>query len=358
MSFAAKAEPPTADKTAIVGSLLGTAVGDAIGLPREGLSPRRAERLFPAPYRHALLFGHGMVSDDTEHACLVAEALLVADGDPQRFERHLARGLRHWLLGLPAGVGFATLRSILRLWCGVPPHRSGVFSAGNGPAMRSPLLGAYFPAEPELMRDYVLRSTRITHSDPLAFHGALAVALAAAQSSRGRADLDALCAELIRLQPEVTGGPLPELLQQAAASAARNEPVSSFASKLGCRQGIGGYIGHTVPCVLQTWLRHADDYAGGIGELLQAAGDTDTTCAIYGGIVGARVGKDGIPQAWRDGICEWPKTLCWIERLGTALTDPAEKSRPGYFLPGLLLRNLLFLLVVLAHGLRRLAPPY
>jgi len=57
------------------GAILGTAVGDAIGLPREGLSPRRASRLFgDPPLGHRLLLGRGMVSDDTEHTCMTAQA--------------------------------------------------------------------------------------------------------------------------------------------------------------------------------------------------------------------------------------------------------------------------------------------
>jgi len=357
MSSVAKPELMAAQEAAIIGCLLGTAVGDAIGLPAEGLSARRAAKLFPSPVRQRLLFGRGMVSDDTEHACLVAEALLSADGDALVFEQSLARGLRFWLLGLPAGVGFATLRSTLRLWCGFPPHKSGVFSAGNGPAMRSPLLGVTFADDDDALREHVLYSTRLTHSDPLAFHGALAAALAAAQHATSP-NANELLTRLLRLAPEANTGPLPTLLQQAFASAKADQTVTDFAAAIGCRHGISGYIGHTVPCVLQTWLRYADNYVGGIRELLAAGGDTDTTCAIFGGIVGARVGKAGIPQAWRNDICEWPKSLAWVERLGAALADPEQKSRPGFFLPGLPLRNLVFLLTVLAHGLRRLAPPY
>jgi len=47
---------------AIVGSLLGTAVGDALGLPYEGLSPRRAERMLGTPDRYRFVPGRGMVS--------------------------------------------------------------------------------------------------------------------------------------------------------------------------------------------------------------------------------------------------------------------------------------------------------
>lgn len=71
----------------IVGCILGTAVGDAIGLPYEGLSRRRGARILGAPDRHRFLFGRGMVSDDTEHTCIVAQSLIAADGDLIAFQR-------------------------------------------------------------------------------------------------------------------------------------------------------------------------------------------------------------------------------------------------------------------------------
>src|SRR5579863_10369291 len=115
----------------IAGVLLGTAVGDALGLPYEGLSPRRARRLFgPGPLRHRFFLGRGMISDDTEHTCMAGQALLRAPRDVDRFAKSLAWRFRFWLLGLPAGIGSATLRSITKLWLGISPRNSGVFSAG------------------------------------------------------------------------------------------------------------------------------------------------------------------------------------------------------------------------------------
>jgi ADP-ribosyl-[dinitrogen reductase] hydrolase len=105
----------------IAGVILGTLAGDALGLPREGMSRRRAARVFGgAPLRHKFLFGRGMMSDDTEHACLTAEALLAHPDNPTACAGPLAWKLRFWLLGLPAGVGFGTLRAILKLWVGFP----------------------------------------------------------------------------------------------------------------------------------------------------------------------------------------------------------------------------------------------
>ncbi len=59
------------NEKAIIGCILGTAVGDALGLPYEGLSAARAQKLLGPPERHRFFLRRGMVSDHTEHTCLV-----------------------------------------------------------------------------------------------------------------------------------------------------------------------------------------------------------------------------------------------------------------------------------------------
>lgn len=60
------------NRDAIIGCILGTAVGDALGLLYEGVSPARAVRLLSPSDRYHFFFGRGMISDDTEHTCMVA----------------------------------------------------------------------------------------------------------------------------------------------------------------------------------------------------------------------------------------------------------------------------------------------
>jgi len=89
----------------VAATLLGTAVGDALGLPREGLSRAQAERIFgDAPLSHRFLCGRGMISDDTEHAAMTAQALLGAGDDERAFVRSLAWRLRGWLVAMPGGM--------------------------------------------------------------------------------------------------------------------------------------------------------------------------------------------------------------------------------------------------------------
>jgi ADP-ribosylglycohydrolase len=346
----------------IVGSILGTAVGDALGLPYEGLSWRRGVRLLGEPDRHRFLFSRGMVSDDTDHTCMVAQALIAAGGDVDRFRRRLAWLLRRWLLTLPAGVGKATLRATLKLWLGFSPERSGVFSAGNGPAMRSPVLGAALDDLGQL-RTFVRASTRVTHTDPKAEFGAWAVALAAWQARQpGRARGDYY---LDRLRQTLRDDPAQEFLalaERAVGSATRGEPTAAFAEALGLTRGVTGYVYHTVPVVLHAWLCHPCDFRSAVGAVVRCGGDTDTTAAIVGGIVGTAVGKEGIPAEWLAGLLGWPRTVAWMERLGDqlgAVMASGDSQRPPHAaFVAELARGGLFLATVLTHAARRLLPPY
>jgi len=358
----------------ITGALLGTAVGDALGLPREGLSRRRALKLCgDRPLRHRFIFGRGMLSDDTEHACMAAQALLASRGEPGKFARSLAWRLRGWILALPAGVGFGTLRAIIKLWLGFPPGKSGVYSAGNGPAMRAPLLGVCAGGEPQRTVELVRASTRLTHTDPRAEEGALAVALAASHGARhGAEGLDA-AAFLEELRRHLSGEELLESLKVLEEHLGRGAAAQEFADKLGLGKGVGGYINHTVPVCLYCWLRHKDDFRAALEEVILLGGDADTTGAIVGGLAGATLGAQAIPAEWLSGIVEWPRSVGWMRRLAQRLAEnfpleassgKADKETPTstgplpLFWPGILPRNLFFIPLVLLHGLRRLLPPY
>jgi ADP-ribosyl-[dinitrogen reductase] hydrolase len=349
------------ENSKIAGSILGTAIGDAIGLPYEGLSRRRGVKILGIPDRHRLLFGFGMVSDDTEHTCIVAQSLIASGGNVSKFKHQLAWRFRFWLLGLPAGVGFATLRSILRLWLGFSPDKSGVFSAGNGPAMRAAILGVAIEDRAKL-REFVRVNSRITHTDPKAEYGALAIALAArlaCQSTTVSGD-DFLFQLKSCLGHKATE--LIELISRSIDSIDNGDSTLQFATDLGLSQGVSGYVYHSVPVAIHAWLSNQNDFQSAIMRTVECGGDTDSVAAMVGGIVGAAVGKEGIPSEWLNRLCEPSRSIKWMERLSIQLELSIQTGiveRPIQ-LPILMLlpRNIFFLLVVLGHGFRRLLPPY
>ncbi len=364
IASAMETEPDPSDK--LRGLLLGTAAADAIGLPREGLSARRALRLFgPPPLGHRFLFGRGMASDDTENACMTAQALLSAPEDVEAFSRSLAWRFRGWLLGLPVGIGWATLRAILKLWLGWPPERSGVASAGNGPAMRAPVLGACLGADPDRLAAYVRASTRMTHTDPRAEQGALIIARAAWLALRhppgtSPDPLDWLASLLTGTKDSGLRSALGVLSRHLA----QGDSPAEAARGLGLRNGVGGYIYETVPMALYCWLRHPEDFRRAVEEVVLLGGDTDTTAAITGALAGATLGVSRIPRDWTEDLVEWPRSAAWIRTLADRLTLVFHGRSLGaaaplpLLWPAFPLRNAVFAAVVLAHGLRRLAPPY
>ena len=89
------------DIRSLEGCLIGQAVGDAMGLPMEGLSRRRGNRLYSHTHRMQFFFAYGMPSDDTDHVAMTASAMQVHDDRPERlaeFRSRLAWRLRFWLL--------------------------------------------------------------------------------------------------------------------------------------------------------------------------------------------------------------------------------------------------------------------
>lgn len=336
----------------ITGLLLGTAVGDSLGLPREGLSGQRASRLYPGPLQQRLVLGRGMLSDDTEHACMTAQALLSSDDDPDRFARALAWKLRWWLLGLPAAVGWGTLRAIARSWIGFSPARSGVWSAGNGAVMRAPIIGAWVE-DLDRMAAFVDASTLITHRDPRARSGSLAIAIAAHHAVRAHEVDPSVVLRDIRAR--VFDRELLVALDRVEEALVRDRVPARLAADLGLSRGVTGYVHHTVPICLHAWLRSPHDFRRVVGEVVSLGGDADTTGAIAGALAGATVGASGIPAEWL-AISDWPRSLAWIRRLGGRVTRRAAPL-PIWW-PAIPLRNAVFAAIVLATGLRRLLPPY
>jgi ADP-ribosylglycohydrolase len=292
---------------------------------------------------------------------------LRSGGDEERFRNSLAWRLRWWLLGAPAGVGLATLKSCVKLWLGFSSRSSGVYSAGNGPAMRAAILGAAMPDElGERPTQFIYASTYLTHTDPQAVAGAVLVQVVACLAAeRPRRELSA--AEFFAY----TAQKAPEHWRQlpvyknvliAGETLAAGKTIDDLILALGLKRGVSGYIAHTVPVALFAFFRHPGDYRAAVESVIRLGGDTDTVAAITGALVGARVGKAGIPDEWLRRFADWPRSAAWMEALGRRLAEGKwlESPQPAlplawWAIPG---RNLLFFLVVLGHLGRRLLPPY
>lgn len=308
-----------------------------------------------------LVFGRGMISDDTEHTLMVAQALLPEPKDAAAFQRVLAWKFRWWFAGVPAGMGLATAKACLRLWVGVPPSRSAVSSGGSGPAMRSAVIGAYFADEPDKRREFVWASSRLTHKGWQAETAALTVAEAVAMAVTTSGELGAQPV-LLKLRELSSETEWQEWISRIESGLEAKTPVDAFARTCGWENGVSGYSLHVVTMALYAWLLHRGDFRNALCAALDCGGDTDTVGAIVGALCGASGGQEGIPREWIEGIVEWPRSVGFMRAVARRLGEQKAASKPlgevRYFWPGVLLRNVVFLMVVLWHGFRRLLPPY
>ncbi|HZE96322.1 MAG TPA: ADP-ribosylglycohydrolase family protein [Planctomycetota bacterium] len=319
----------------VAGTLLGTALGDALGLPCEGMSAARIARRFGRVDRFHLLGRTGYVSDDTEQSALVAQSLAKFPDDADRCARAFRRSQLGWFWRLPWGVGLATIRSSFRILFGF--RRSGVRSAGNGSAMRAAVIGAFLPDQPIKRRRFAEELAKTTHVDERAVQGAVYVAeLAAAGPEEARR--------------QVTEPALSAALDRAGDLARRGVSTADAAASLKTT----GYVVHTVPFALFCYLRFGGSPLLALQECIAAGGDTDSIAAILGGWLGARHGETGLPAHLLAKLNDGPFGPAHLRALAASLASGAPP--PRYSWPRALLRNLALYPVVLAHGFRRLFP--
>lgn len=287
------------------GSMLGLALGDALGAPHEG-----------GPFERALwaLLGlpHGRLlrwTDDTQMSVAAAESLLQNGGlDPDDLARRWAGGAR-----LMRGYGPGTWKLLARVRSGESWKTASraVFpdgSFGNGAAMRAAPFALYFRGRPEELEAAAARSAAVTHAHPLGVEGCVLVAHATALAlDDGFAPRDFL--EKIRARSRREE--FLSRLDWAIEALTRRPSPDEVRERLG--NGVAAH--ESVATALYAFARHHDDFAALMDFVVAVGGDADTIGAMAGGIFGARNGAGALPSSLLDRLEERGR----IESLGLAL---------------------------------------
>jgi ADP-ribosyl-[dinitrogen reductase] hydrolase len=347
-TFTVPADDPRDLRDRFAGVLLGTAIGDALGLPMEGMGPKAIARDFPEIDHYALLGRTGFVSDDTEQTALVAQSITRSPADLAGFLRAFRRSLFGWFLRLPWGIGWGTLKACFKIGLGF--RRTGASSAGNGAAMRSAIIGAFFFDDPDRRRAWSDELARVTHVDPRAVEGARFVAelTASLVAEQVTASLEHLVEGAARIveEPSVRAA-----ITRAVALAKGGSSLSTAAGELGNT----GFVVHTVAIATFCFLRHGDDPELSIVSTIRAGGDTDSNAAIVGAWVGALHGERGLPGRLVGALNDGPFGRTHLRALAADL-DVARSGTPAaharYSPLAALLRNVALYPVVLAHAFR------
>jgi ADP-ribosylglycohydrolase len=297
-------------ETALIGCLLGQALGDALGFVVEARSPAVAgeyvEQYLLAGRAGELAhpdFPFGQYSDDTQ---LARELLLsYADAGGWSPENYAGRLAALFAEGRDVGAGPGTRAAAMRLLGGAHWSCSGTPApyAGNGSAMRGAPLGLLFGEDTRSMVEATVEQSMITHLDPRCSAGALAVAGAVSLAAK-RAPvtneeflgaLATLTAPADQSVAEAIRG-LGHWAHLAPAEAARrlyDERLDP--SYAGEWRGISAFVTPSVVWSLYAFLHTPDDYWATVCTAIGVGGDTDTMAAIAGAISGARVGPGALP---------------------------------------------------------------
>lgn len=298
----------------ILGSLIGVALGDAMGMPSEMWSRQRIENYFgkiadflPGPDENAISKGlsAGEVTDDTIVTVLMAESIIEADGkiEPQ----YIVRNIENWAKSNEKSkfvIGPSTRQAFERIANGTPIEEAGKFGETNGASMRISPVGIIsdYKNLDELI-DNVVLACMPTHNTSVAISGAAAIAAAVSYCIHGGKDLEQMIdiAKKASKMGSSRGydvcGPSMAARIDLGISLVRNgkneiEILHSLYDVLGTSIAST----ESVPAALAlTYFAKGDPvkcslYAANTG------GDTDTIGAMACGICGAMAGIEAFPE--------------------------------------------------------------
>ncbi len=295
-------------------TLIGGALGDALGMPTQLLSPAQIRSSygfvdgFVAPSAdHPVSKGlsAGAITDDTEQTLLLGRILL--ESGKSFDHKRWVGALVSWERDVKARgsydlLGPSTKRAIDAINDGVPPEEAGREGDTNGAAMRIAPVGIMLPPEPlDALVAKVAETCRATHNTSIAIAAAAAVAAAV---SHGIAGCDWREASRRAVDAATFGakhghwivGPDVAARISWACDLVRGKPAREAIGLIADLVGTGVASQQSVPAAFAV-LQVAD------GDPWQAAvisanlgGDTDTIGAIAAGMAGACAGTASLPQ--------------------------------------------------------------
>ncbi len=321
----------------IRGSLVAGAIGDALGNPVEFIShqsiissygPDGITRFDTHP-RWTDAAGKAVFTDDTQMSLFTAEGLLIGhrDGRPalaaireaylewygtqtgRKSELHHAGTMRDVpALNVNRAPGNTCLQALGLLWRGMKPHNN---SKGCGGVMRvAPI--ALWAAAGHMPADTAMRlageAAELTHQHPLGYIPAALLTEAVyrlavdAHPTRGHL-VDAIGHGVNMLRHLYPAHPsdvatMKNLADRAIELASNSDADIHNVTMLG-----EGWTGEEALAIaLYSAVRHFDDLEAALVAAVNHNGDSDSTGAIAGNILGAAIGYDAIPPHYRDGI--------------------------------------------------------
>jgi len=320
----------------IEGLLLGTSIGDAIGLGRDGLSRSSTLRIMGrGPIDYCLIPGVGIVSSDTHRMLMTLQSILRSRSQMDLFRRNFAMRLRFYLFSLPVSAGRATLLATMRLWLGVPADQSGINLDDNSPLVNALAIATVLQGTGHSIERWVAVSTEVTQIKPEVTQAAILIArtayLAIMTDPKNFLPIS-LFDRLISICDDAT---LSNWLKELHNGLQENLGTHTMAHRLGWGDKIPGTAGPTAIMAIYAWLRHHDQFEKVVESAVLLGGDSTTLGALSGGLAGINLGVKKIPARWLSRLWSWPNNRRWLDTLTKRFTDWPHGSEDLHAAPGM-----------------------
>lgn len=308
------------------GSLVAGAAGDALGYAvefyrigqiRQKYGPNGIEA-----YRFDPDTGNAVISDDTQMTLFTAEGLLQPTGEPLQ---NIYLSYRNWYLTqtahFPAKHWYAPseLMNQPALFVARAPGNTCMsalsggqmgridaplnHSKGCGGVMRAAPVGFLQGMEDRARDQLAMEAAAVTHGHPFGYlpAGLLAhiVHSCVYENASGMALAEIVEHSITAFQSFFADAPMISpfvAFMRRAAALAKNE-----ASDLSNIDSLGeGWVGdEALAIALYCALRHADDFDAVLRASVNHSGDSDSTGAVTGNILGAYLGEAAIGEMWK-----------------------------------------------------------
>lgn len=321
-------------------TLLGCAIGDALGFPFEGSPPEVVQRVpelaedfRPRPRGR---YAKGQYTDDTQMTLALAAS--IAEEGKVDGRAVSMRFAALWREGIILEAGETTSDAIQRIIKGKPWMTAGaeVGLAGNGAAMRASPIGLWNCDDlSKIVRDAEVQGV-ITHKDPRSLAGGAAIAAAVAVAledgepdPRHFCDAVAESARAFSSEFATLLASLPRLLKWEP------RPAVQAIARMGLQPdespdwpGISPFVVPSVAMAIYAFLREPGDFRAALRIALRAGGDVDTTAAMVGAISGAHLGMVGLPARLRKGVLH-AEVIVEIADMLFARKFPPQRADPA-----------------------------
>ena len=298
------------------GALAGLALGDALGMPTQAMSPEQIRAVYgritglvdgDASQPYAPGMPAGSVTDDTEQALLIASLLVRGRGTSSGRVALDAGEFAHALLAWEDSMiergsldllGPSTKAALERVRAGEDPLTVGGAGTTNGAAMRVTPIGIAMPtADPQAFADAVWSSCQVTHATRQGFQSAALVAAAVSMgidaAHSPSLDLRSLLWKALSYVDSLPerGAWTPDPDVVAATRRAMQLVANPASSSLECLvEQVGTSVASAQAIPMAFALLARDPSPQALLDAANIGGDTDTIGAIAGAILGAALG--------------------------------------------------------------------